>query len=83
MKISSAISNAFSNLSKLSPRLYDLWLFKLYDDCTGEIIEEQWNEANLEAMETDVMLLCNSLSDCLPAATLEALLDDLEELAEV
>lgn len=49
-----AISIAFYNLAQVNQMLYDYWLMELYDG-EGGIIEEQWNEANLNQMEKDVM----------------------------
>ena len=50
-----SIAIAFYNLSKLNTNLYDFWLTELYDS-SGEIIETEWNEANLALMEKDVMM---------------------------
>ena len=55
MSIQEAISNAFSNLANDS-KLYDHWVGVLYT-AEGEIIESEWNEANLKMMEDDVMNL--------------------------
>ena len=54
MNIDEAISNAFSNLSRLNTKLYDHWIVVLYHP-NGDMNDEEWNEQNLKLMEQDVM----------------------------
>lgn len=52
-EINDAISLAFYNISQVNQKLYDHWLFELYD-AEGDMIEDRWNERNLNLMEDDV-----------------------------
>jgi len=52
--INNAISQAFANLSVLNEQVYDYWVSELYT-VDGDINEQEWNEKNLNEMETDVM----------------------------
>ena len=54
--LTSAICNAFENLSNLSAQVYDYWISELYD-VEGNMIAEAWNDQNLQLMENDVMQL--------------------------
>jgi len=53
-EINSAIQTAFDNLLNTNQQLFDYWYSQLFDDNEMPIMEE-WNEENLNLMETDVM----------------------------
>jgi hypothetical protein len=53
-EINSAIQTAFDNLLNTNNQLFDYWYSQLFDDNEMPIMEE-WNEENLNLMETDVM----------------------------
>lgn len=53
-EINSAIQSALDNLINLNQQVFDYWYSELFtiDD---EMIQEEWNEVNLNLMEADVM----------------------------
>lgn len=53
-EINQAIKNALDNLNNLNQQVCDYWLSELHDE-NDEVIEEAWNENNLNLMEKDVM----------------------------